>query len=156
MGRFRDARDGGFTLVELLLVVIIIGVLAAIAIPVFTQQKARAVDATVQSDLKSLSSGAETFYAEGLAFPDSPDDFATGHVLNTTRQNTFVSFADIQGYVIYGKAANSDRVFVLASHDGAAPRRALGMTELPTTGPVAGTFGPTQPDLSGATPVTIP
>ncbi len=46
----------GFTLVELLLVVVIIGVLASIAVPKFTGAREKAFTATVTSDLKEMSS----------------------------------------------------------------------------------------------------
>lgn len=47
-------------------------------------------------------------------------------------------------------------MFVLSSYDGGNPRVATGLTALPTAGPAAGTFGAMQPDLSGATVVSIP
>lgn len=156
MGRIRSGREDGFTLVELLVVVIVIGVLAAIAIPVFTGQKVRAVEATVQSDLRNLAAGAETYFAGQLDYPDVADDFASGHVPNITQNNTFVAFTDDRGYVIYGTAPNSSKVFVLSSYDGGDPRPAVGLTALPSTGPAAGTLGALQPDLTAAAPVPVP
>ncbi|MGC4175281.1 prepilin-type N-terminal cleavage/methylation domain-containing protein [Demequina sp.] len=50
----RRGSDEGFTLVELLVVIIIIGILAAISVPVFMNQRASAYDAAAESDLKNL------------------------------------------------------------------------------------------------------
>lgn len=47
-------QASGFTLVELLTVVIILAVLAAIAIPIYLNQRRSAYDATVESDLRNL------------------------------------------------------------------------------------------------------
>lgn len=48
-------REDGFTILELLVVIGVIGILAAVSIPVFSIQRAKAADASVRSDLQSVA-----------------------------------------------------------------------------------------------------
>ena len=55
-----DQRNG-FTLVELIIVVVVIGILATIAIPKFSAMRTKSYIATVTSDLKNLASQQEIY-----------------------------------------------------------------------------------------------
>lgn len=59
--RQRSKGEGGFTLVELLVVMLILGLLAAIAIPSFFNQREKAKDADAKSAARTAQTAMETY-----------------------------------------------------------------------------------------------
>jgi len=62
-------RQNAFTLVELLIVIIIIAVLAAIAIPKFSNSTTRSKESALRSNLKLVRNAADLFRADTGLFP---------------------------------------------------------------------------------------
>src|SRR3954471_24182241 len=78
-----EEKEEGFTLIELLVVMIIIGILAAIAIPVFLNQRKKAVDTSIKSDLRTVANEEETAYTDTQAYVAVASSTGTANVGNT-------------------------------------------------------------------------
>lgn len=61
-------KSRGFTLAELLIVVVVIGILATIALPIYTKAMERAKDQEAITNLKLIKAGELIFYSEHNAF----------------------------------------------------------------------------------------
>jgi prepilin-type N-terminal cleavage/methylation domain-containing protein len=63
MRSHRLTKNGGFTLIELVIIIVILGILAAVAIPKYQDMTAQAKEAACRGSLGALRSGITIYYA---------------------------------------------------------------------------------------------
>jgi len=61
-------KSRGFTLIELMIVVAIIGILAAIAIPQFSVYRSNAFNSTALSDLRTIATAEEAYHVDQMSY----------------------------------------------------------------------------------------
>ena len=71
--RYQGRNPGAFTLIELLIVVVIIGILAAFAVPKFAATKGKAYYASMRNDLHNLTTYEESFFYDHNVYSSALD-----------------------------------------------------------------------------------
>jgi prepilin-type N-terminal cleavage/methylation domain-containing protein len=93
----------GFTLLELVAVVVIIGLLAAVAIPKYFKSRDRAYFTTLRSDLRNLATAEELYYSAQKAYTGTTADLG--------------EFQPSKGVTFTFSAATPTGYAVVAAHD---------------------------------------
>lgn len=81
---WRDAAVRAFTLIELLIVVAIIAILAAIAVPNFLEAQMRAKVSRVHADMRTVATGLELYTVDHHQAPNSQAGYGMAFVINPT------------------------------------------------------------------------
>ncbi len=113
---FQARHQNGFTLIEVLIVTVIIGILAAIAIPKFSATKERAYWATMKTDLRNLITAEEEYFSDNMTYTSDKSaaglDFNESTGVTVTVTITASPMAGYSATAVHPSTAKSCAVFV--------------------------------------------
>ena len=111
MGGVTPRKNLGFTIVELLIVVVVIAILAAITIVAYNGIQARAYDSTVRSDLSQVMKKLEIYKVDNGSYPSTSEAELIVAKLNVTRDSYDTTINDENFY--YCRDLTADRYGVV-------------------------------------------
>jgi type IV pilus assembly protein PilA len=126
--RQRSTEESGFTLIELLIVCLIIGILAAIAIPAFSAQKGKASDAAAKMQVGTLLTTMQLYASEhngsyeGASLVKLEAIEPTLKDTTTASVNPVVVEAGGKGFEVSSTAKGTSDVFKLKNKEGEITR----------------------------------
>ena len=94
MLRFGRQKQRGFTLVELMIVIMIIGILVAIAAPIYAQSILRAREATLRQDLYHLRQAIDAYTMDKQKAPQSLEDLVSAGYFREIPKDPFTGRND--------------------------------------------------------------
>lgn len=136
-----EQKDQGFSLIELLVVIIIIGMLAGIAIPVFINQRVKGYDTTARSDLRNLAQFQEGYLAGGTRYALISDIVAAGDGVRVSDDITLsvLLYDGSRGFCLSAKHAGSPTTWFWDSLAGGLQPKGAAACPSVTSGTVGDT-----------------
>jgi prepilin-type N-terminal cleavage/methylation domain-containing protein len=111
-------RDKGFSLIELVIVITIVGILAGIAIPQLSKYRTQAKNALALSDLKNAVIAQEAYYAENKVYAGSCDRLILSHNLVTSSGVDLEINGNESAYTITSNHFRGDKTYTYAGPGG--------------------------------------
>jgi type IV pilus assembly protein PilA len=115
-------KNEGFTLIELMIVIAIIGILAAIAIPQFSAYRVRSFNAAANADLRNAATAQEAYYVDESSYTSTLANLTGEYGLFITDGVNFGTITLIPGppeqYNMTARHTRGDRTYSITGPGG--------------------------------------
>lgn len=124
---FIHQGEDGFSLIELLVVILVIGILAAIALPAFIGQRSKGQDADAKSNARNLVSHLESFYATEKTY-DKDKALASSDITKSSLPlgggdgQVTITAGDDDEYTVVAKSKSGGSFTIEKADDGTISR----------------------------------
>ena len=112
------AGDGGFTLLETLAVMVIVGLLAAITVPQISKWREKAYITSMKTDARNVANAVEASFVDSQTYPAT--DAVAGAPTFTATMGTDIKLSDGNSIVSFTNNANSSFTFKITNSKVAA------------------------------------
>jgi len=113
----KDRWSQGFTLIELMIVIAIIGILAAIAIPQFDTYRKKGYESGAVWDIKNAAAAQESYYVDYQTYATS-GNLLDGYGLSSTEGVTVTIASNNNGYTLVSYHAKGEKTYTLTGPGG--------------------------------------
>jgi prepilin-type N-terminal cleavage/methylation domain-containing protein len=120
LSKFNKSNEKGFTLIELMIVIAIIGILAAIAIPQFSAYRTRSYNSAAQADLRNAATAQEAYYVDEQTYCSSTSTLIGGTYGLFLSENVTLNMSSVTstGYTMTAWHSSGDNSYTITGPGG--------------------------------------